>query len=174
MNSLRTPLARAAAAAVLAAALGAPAGCTSGAAPATTPAPTTAPTTAPAPAGDGAVGPDEQAVAAALTTYQRAVAGGDFVLACSQMTAEGTGRLVAAVQRIAPAPTCVEAMAAVLGQAGAAEAAVEAANSITVTDVEIDGLSATVRWTSTRQGVPREDALTLQQVDLQWRLAGPA
>jgi hypothetical protein len=171
MNSLRTPLGRAAAAAVLAAAL---AGCTSGAAPTTTPAPTTAPTTSAAPAGDGAVGPAEQTVAAALTTYQRAVAGGDFVLACSQMTAEAAGQLVAAVQRIAPAPSCVEAMTAVLGQTGAAEAAVEAANTITVTDVEIDDLSATVRWTSTRQGVLREDALGLQQVDQQWRLAGPA
>jgi hypothetical protein len=91
------------------------------------------------------------------------------------MTTDAAVRLVGAVQAAGnPVPGCVEAMAAVLGQPGAAEAAIEAANSITVTDVTIEGLTATIRWSSTRQGVPRTDDLVLQQIDLQWRLAGPA
>ena len=73
-----------------------------------------------------------------------------------------------------PVPGCAEALRVVVTQPGAADAAIEAASSITVTDVTIEGLSATVRWSSTRQGVARTDGLTLQQIDGQWRLAGPA
>jgi hypothetical protein len=133
-----------------------------------------APTTA---AGDGAVGPAEQAVADALQGYQDAVASGNFALACAQMTVESATALVGAVQGAgALAPTCPEALALVVGQPGAVQAAIEAANSIVVDDVTIsaNGLSATIRWTSTRQRVPRSDALSMQSVDGQWRLAGPA
>jgi hypothetical protein len=131
-----------------------------------------APTTA---AGDGAVGPAEQAVADVLQSYQDAVAAGDFALACTQMTVESATALVGAVQGAgALAPTCPEALAAVVGQPGATQAAIEAANSIVIDDVSVAGLSATIRWTSTRQGVPRSDALSMQSVDGQWRLAGPA
>ncbi|MCX6467338.1 MAG: hypothetical protein NTW05_27700 [Pseudonocardiales bacterium] len=171
---------RAGAAVAVAAVLagGALAGCTTQGPTPTTPtagATSAAPTTAAVPTGEGAVGEQEQAVAAALVAYQTAVAGGDYVLACSQMTTDAAVRLVGAVQAAGnPVPGCVEAMAAVLGQPGAAEAAIEAANSITVTDVTIEGLTATIRWSSTRQGVPRTDDLVLQQIDLQWRLAGPA
>ena len=130
------------------------------------------PTTA---AGDGPVGAEEEAVAGALRAYHGAVAAGDFVLACTQMTVESATALVGAVQGAgAPAPSCPEALAAVIAQPGAAQAAIEAANSIVVDDVTVEGLSATIRWTSTRQGVPRTDALSMQSVDGQWRLAGPA
>ncbi len=179
-STARTTITRVAAAVLVAGAL---AGCTVLGSTTGTPAaaPTTAgPTTTPAP--EGPVGNTEVAVAAALSAYQRAVAVGDYVLACSQMTAESAARLVTAVRAgsglgagaEAVVPGCVEAMGAVLAQPGAAEAAIEAANTVTVTDVTVQGLTATVRWTSTRQGVPRTDALTLQQVDLQWRLAGTA
>jgi hypothetical protein len=138
------------------------------------PATTVATTAAPA-AGDGPVGAEEEAVADALRTYHGAVAAGDFALACTQMTVESATALVGAVQGAgAPAPSCPEALAAVIAQPGAAQAAIEAADSVVVDDVTVEGLSATIRWTSTRQGVPRTDALSMQSVDGQWRLAGPA
>lgn len=131
-------------------------------------------TTAPA----GAVGAEELAVATALQTYQSAVASGNYTLACSLMTVESSARLVSSVQAGAGVgavvPGCVQALEAVLTQPEAVAAAVEAASSITVTDVTIEGMSATVRWTSTRQGVPRTDTLSLQKVNLQWLVAGPA
>lgn len=182
MSSIRSTATRATVLAGIAVALGAGAlsGCTAtGGAPTATTSSTTAPssTAAAAPAGEGAVGPDEQAVAAVLRTYQQAIAGGDYLLACQLMTPESAGQFTGAVQAAAapaPVPDCVEAFRTVLAQPGAVDAAAEAASTVTVTDVEIEGLSATVRWSSKRQGVARTDGLTLQQIDGQWRVAGPA
>jgi hypothetical protein len=182
MRGFRSTATRATALAAVAAALGAGAlaGCTAPGTAATATASSTSvasPTTTAVPAGEGAVGPDEQAVAAVLRTYQQAIAGSDYVLACQLMTLESAVQLTVAVQAAAaPAPVadCPQALAAVVGQPGAIDAAVEAANTVTVTDVTIEGLSATVRWSSTRQGVPRTDGVALQQVDGQWRVAGPA
>lgn len=174
MKTIRT----AAVAAVLAAALAA---CTAGgtgapASPASA-APTAgtatgAPTTTPGP---GAVGPEEAAVEAALRAYQQAVATQDWPIACSLTAPETSVQLVAAVQAGGgQVATCEEALAAVFGQPGAAETAVEAAGSTVVQDVTVAGLNATIHWTSDRQGQGRTDGATLQLIDGQWRLAGTA
>ncbi|QJY48626.1 hypothetical protein [Pseudonocardia broussonetiae] len=172
MKTIRT----AAAAAVLVAALAA---CTAGGtgAPAspTSAAPTAAtgaPTTTPAP---GAVGPEEAAVAAALGAYQTALATQDWPTACSLTAPETSVQLVAAVQGGGgQVVTCEEALAAVFGQPGAADTAIEAVTSTRVQDVTITGLNATIRWTSERQGQERTDGAALQFIDGQWRLAGTA
>lgn len=172
MKTIRT----AAAAAVLVAALaactaggtGAPASPTSAAPTAATGAPTTTP-------GPGAVGPEEAAVEAALRAYQQAVATQDWPIACSLTAPETSVQLVAGVQAGGgQVATCEEALAAVFGQPGAAETAVEAAGSTVVQDVTVSGLNATIRWTSERQGRSRADGATLQLIDGQWRLAGTA
>ncbi|GAA3234034.1 hypothetical protein GCM10017691_30190 [Pseudonocardia petroleophila] len=125
--------------------------------------------------GPGAVGPEEAAVEAALRAYQQAIATQDWPIACSLNAPETSAQLVAAVQAGGgQAGTCEEALAAVFGQPGAAETAVEAASSTVVDDVVVQGLNATIRWTSTRQGQSRTDGATMQLIDGQWRLAGTA
>ncbi len=140
-------------------------------------APTTvpgAPSTVPAPV-EAALGPEEQRVAGALRSYLAAVAAGDFAGACGQLTVESAQALVTAVQRAGGAvPGCPEALGAVLVQPGAAQTAIDAASTTTVQEVTIDGFTATVRWSSTQRGAPRTDAVALQSVAGQWRLAGPA
>jgi hypothetical protein len=141
-------------------------------APATTPPGTPAPTTA---AAETLLGPEEQRVAEALRTYLNAVATGDFAGACGQLTVESAGALATAVQTAGgAAPGCPEALSAVLLQSGAAQTAIDAASTTAVEEVTVDGLTATVRWRSVQRGVPRTDAVTMQSVDGQWRLAGPA
>jgi hypothetical protein len=126
-------------------------------------------------AAPGAVGPEEAAVEAALRAYQQAIATGDWPIACSLNAPETSVALVAAVQASGgQVGTCEEALAAVFGQPGAAETAVEAAGSTVVEDVVVEGLNATISWTSMRQGQPRTDAVTMQLIDGQWRLAGTA
>jgi hypothetical protein len=133
-----------------------------------------APSTVPAPV-EAALGPEEQRVAGALRTYLTAVAAGDFAGACGQLTVESAQALVTAVQRAGGAvPGCPEALGAVLVQPGAAQTAIDAASTTTVQEVTIDGFTATVRWSSTQRGAPRTDAVALQSVAGQWRLAGPA
>lgn len=128
-------------------------------------------TTAP----QGAVGTEEAAVEAALRAYQQAIATGDWPIACSLNAPETSVALVAAVQAAGgQVGTCEEALAAVFGQPGAAETAVEAAGTTVVEDVTVEGLNATISWTSMRQGQPRDDAATMQLIDGQWRLAGTA
>jgi hypothetical protein len=128
-------------------------------------------TTAP----QGAVGTEEAAVEAALRAYQQAIATGDWPIACSLNAPEASVALVVAVQAGGgQVGTCEEALAAVFGQPGAAETAVEAAGSTVVEDVTVEGLNATVSWTSVRQGQTRSDAATMQLIDGQWRLAGTA
>lgn len=175
-SSLRRAGALLAGAAVL---VGALAGCTAGTG--TTPAPSTgaAPTTTPAPAGPENA--DETTVARVVEDFQNAMASGDFAGACGAFTDEAAAQLVATVNAATPpvdpaAPPldCPTALGRVLGQTGAPEAATEAAASLRVTDVTIDGLTATVRWTSTREQVVRQDAVRLQSVAGFWRVAGPA
>lgn len=126
-------------------------------------------------AAPGAVGPEEAAVEAALRAYQQAIATQDWPIACALNAPETSAQLVAAVQAGGgQVGTCEEALAAVFGQPGAAEAAVEAAGSTSVEDVTVSGLNATIRWTSTRQGRTRADGATMQLIDGQWRLAGTA
>ncbi|GAA2538264.1 hypothetical protein [Pseudonocardia hydrocarbonoxydans] len=175
MKTIRSAVAAAALAALLAGcsaggpdapAQPSPAAPTSGAAAPGTPSATAAP---------GAVGPEEAAVEAALRAYQQAIATQDWPIACALNAPETSAQLVAAVQAGgAQVGTCEEALAAVFGQPGAAEAAVEAAGSTSVEDVTVSGLNATIRWTSTRQGRARSDGATLQLIDGQWRLAGTA
>ncbi|MDN5930664.1 MAG: hypothetical protein L0I24_06325 [Pseudonocardia sp.] len=167
------------AAAVLACALAA---CSAGGAPAS---PSAGPTAGAATAGgaaaptttmpQGAVGTEEAAVEAALRAYQQAIATGDWPIACTLNAPETSAALVAAVQAGGgQVGTCEEALAAVFGQPGAAETAVEAAGTTVVEDVTVEGLNATISWTSMRQGQPRSDAATMQLIDGQWRLAGTA
>ncbi|MBC8092886.1 MAG: hypothetical protein H7Y15_13295, partial [Pseudonocardia sp.] len=125
--------------------------------------------------GEGAVGPEEAAVEAALRDYQGALAVGDFVRACGLNSPESSVQLVQAVQAGGgQVGTCEEALTAVLTQPGAADAAAEAAASTTVDDVVVEGLNATISWTSMRQGRPRSDSVRLQSIDGVWRLAGTA
>lgn len=180
--SFRTLLAAAAIAGVLA-------GCSAGGTEPGTDTPSTGPATTgaatasgsgtpsapPTGTGEGAVGPDEQAVEVVLRAYQGAIASGDFGTACSLNTAESSGQLVAAVQAGGgQVGTCEEALFAVFSQPGAAGTAAEAATTTAVDGVAIEGLNATITWTSTRQGQPRTDSVALQSVDGQWRLAGTA
>lgn len=147
---------------------------TSVAAPAPTPTSAGASPTSTA-AGEGAVGPTEQAVADALRAYQATVAANDFPGACGQMTVEAAKALMDAVQATgAVAPGCPEALGLVIAQPGAQEAAIEAANSIVVDDVVVAGFTATITWTTRRQGVERTDSARVQSVDGRWLLAGPA
>jgi hypothetical protein len=178
MKSIRTALAVVAFAGVLA-------GCTVGGT--GTAAPTTAPTTSAAPSGSaapsvpptgtggGAAGPEEQAVEATLRTYQGAIAGGDYAGACSLTSVEASAQLVAAVQAGGgQVADCPQALAAVFSQIGAPGAAAEAASTTMVSDVTVEGLNATITWTSTRQGEPRTDSATLQSVGGRWLIAGGA
>lgn len=132
--------------------------------------PTAAATTTP---GEGPVGPEETAVAAALAAYQGALAAGDVAAACRLHTPETGVALIAAVAGAGtPVTTCEQALTAILGQPGAREAATEAAATTTVREVAVDGLNATVSWTSQRQGQERTDEATLQSIDGLWRVAG--
>lgn len=178
MKSIRTALAVAALAGVLA-------GCTAGgtgagsptAAPPTSAATTGSATTSAPPTGtgEGAVGPEEQAVELALRTYQGALAGGDYVGACSLMAVEAHTQLVSAVQAGGgQVADCPQALAAVFGQIGVPGAAAEAQSTTTVTDVTVEGLNATITWTSMRQGEPRTDSAALQSVSGRWVMAGAA
>ncbi len=131
---------------------------------------TTAPT---ATAGEGPVGPEEAAVAAALASYQRALAAGDLAGACRLQTPETGTALIMAVQATGnQVTTCEDALGAVLAQPGARETAMEAATTTTVQEVTVDGLNATITWTSQRQGQSRTDDVTLQSIDGLWRVAG--
>lgn len=121
----------------------------------------------------GATGAEEVKVEAALRAYQTALSTGDFVSACRLNAPEASAQLVAAVRAAgAQVGTCEEALTAVFGQPGARETAAEAAASTTVQDVVVDGLNATITWTSQRQGQTRSDEATLQSIGGQWRLAG--
>lgn len=147
---------------------------TAGAATATGAVPPTSTTTAIG-SGKGAVGSEEALVEAALRDYQNALATGDFVRACLLNSPESSVALITAVQAGGgQVGTCEEALAAVFTQPGAAAAAAEAAASTTVDDIVIDGLNATVSWTSMRQGQARTDGARLQVIDGAWRLAGAA
>jgi len=130
------------------------------------------PSTTPA---QGAAGPEEAAVAAALRSYQESIANADWPLACTLNTTEASAQLVAAVKAGGgQVGTCEEALGAVFGQPGALETAMEALNSTVVDEVTVEGLNATIFWTSQRQGQPRSDGATMQLVDGAWRLAGTA
>jgi hypothetical protein len=178
MTTIRSALAVAALAGVLA-------GCTVGGT--GTGSPTTSPATrgtatatgsgtpsaVPTGSGDGAVGPDEVAVETTLREYQGALATGGYPIACSLYTAEARAQLVTAVQADgAPVQTCEDALITVFSQADVPATAAEAAATIAVLDVVVEGFSATITWTSNRQGVPRTDTATLQSVDGRWLLAG--
>lgn len=127
-----------------------------------------------APAG-GVAGPEEEVVVAALRSYQQALATGDFGTACALSTADAQARVLAEVQAGGgQAADCPQALAAVFAQPGAPELATESAASTVVRDVEIQGLNATVSWTSTVRGQARTDGAALQFVEGQWRLVSAA
>ncbi|MDN5749810.1 MAG: hypothetical protein L0H64_15030 [Pseudonocardia sp.] len=122
---------------------------------------------------EGAVGAEELAVEAALRAYQAALATGDVATACGLNAPETSVQLVAAVLAAGgQVGTCEEALGAVLAQPGARETATEAASTTTVQDVVVEGLDATITWTSQRQGQTRTDEAALQSIAGQWRLVG--
>lgn len=145
----------------------------SSAAPGATSGPTADPSASAPSSTESAASPAELDVEAALRAYQTALASGDVAAACGLNTPETSVQLVAAVQAAGgQVGTCEEALTAVLAQPGARETAAEAASTTEVRDVVVEGLSATITWSSQRQGQTRTDEAVLQSVGGQWRLAG--
>ena len=176
MKTIRTALAVAALAGVLA-------GCTVGgtgtSGPATSGAATATgagtPAAGPTGTGDGVVGPDDGGDEPAQRHNQDALPTPAYPTACMLYTPEANAQLIAAVQADgAQVLTCEDALVTVFSQAGVPATAAEAAATMVVDDVLVEGLSATITWTSSRQGEPRTDTVALQLVGGRWLLAGAA
>ena len=126
--------------------------------------------------GDAAPPPDpsaqsRDAVTATFTAYSQALLRRDFATACLTLTDDAKKALVADLnQRNIPAQTCDQSYAA-LYATEAADALDEQGRTIRVTDVKVDGTTASLTYTGTVKGRQLTQTLRAVQVAGGWQIA---
>lgn len=129
------------------------------------------------PGGSGeAAAPDpsaqaRDAVTATFTAYSQALLRRDFVTACLALTDDAKKALVADLnQRDIPAQTCDQSYAA-LYATDAADALDEQGKTIKVTDVTVDGTTASLTYTGTVKGRQLTQTVRAVEVAGGWQIA---
>jgi hypothetical protein len=104
-------------------------------------------------------------------SYYTALLARDFTSACSYTAPESTPALLSALatQGI-QARTCEDAFTAVFNEPGAADVSDTIARTAKITDIQVDGDEATVKWTSTVDGQDQPATYGMHYVDSQWKL----
>ncbi|TCK21606.1 nuclear transport factor 2 family protein [Pseudonocardia endophytica] len=126
--------------------------------------------------GDAPPAPDasaqaRDAVTATFTAYSQALLRRDFTTACLSLTDDAKKALVADLnQRNIPAQTCEQSYAA-LYATDAATALDEQGRTITVTDVKVDGASASLTYSGSVKGKQLTQTLRAVQVAGGWQIA---
>ncbi len=126
--------------------------------------------------GDAAPPPDptaqaRDAVTATFTGYSQALLRHDFATACAALTDDAKKALVSDLNtRNIPAQTCDQAYAA-LYATEAADALDEQGRTIRVTDVKVDGATASLTYTGTVKGRQLTQTVRAVQVTGGWQIA---
>ncbi|MDQ4117238.1 MAG: nuclear transport factor 2 family protein [Actinomycetota bacterium] len=111
------------------------------------------------------------AVTATFTAYSQALLRRDFTTACLTLTDDAKKALVADLnQRTIPAQTCDQSYAA-LYATEAAGALDEQGRTIRVTDVKVDGATASLTYTGTVKGRQLTQTVRAVQVAGGWQIA---
>lgn len=114
------------------------------------------------------------AVTATFTAYSQALLRRDFATACGALTDDAKKALVADLnQRDIPAQTCDQSYAA-LYATEAADALDEQGRTIRVTDVRVDGASASLTYTGSVKGRQLTQTVRAVQVSGGWQIAPAA
>jgi ketosteroid isomerase-like protein len=126
--------------------------------------------------GDAPPAPDasaqaRDAVTATFTAYSQALLRRDFTTACLSLTDDAKKALVADLnQRNIPAQTCDQSYAA-LYATEAATALDEQGRTIKVTDVKVDGATASLTYTGSVKGRQLTQTVRAVQVAGGWQIA---
>ena len=125
-----------------------------------------------APAGPDPATQARDAARTTFTGYAQALLTRDFPGACSRLTDDAAKALVADLNtKNIPAQTCDQAYAA-LYATDAAKTLDESNRTVQVTDVTVDGATATLTYTGSLKGKPLPpQTVRLQQVAGSWRIA---
>jgi hypothetical protein len=122
--------------------------------------------------GLGACGGDPTAeVNQAFKGYYTALLARDFPTACNYTAPESTDKLLAALATEGiKASTCEDAFTAVFDEPGAADISDNIARTAKVDDVQVDGDTATIKWTATVDGTEQSATYGMRRIDGQWKL----
>ena len=130
-------------------------------------------TDSPAPAAPGASSPEAEAVRATFTGYTGALLSRDFTGACAALTDQAAKALVDGINtKGIPARTCDQAYAALYTVPEAAQKLDESNRTVQITDVTVNGASATLTYTGTVAGRPvPPQTIRAEQGPAGWRIA---
>lgn len=119
----------------------------------------------------GGCGDSRADVETAFRGYYTALLARDYPAACALTAPESTGKLLAslATQGVT-AGTCEEALGAIFAEPGAADTADGIARSVQIKDVVVSGDRATVSWSASLEGAPRDATNGMRRIDGSWRL----
>jgi len=116
-------------------------------------------------------GSAESEIEAVFKGYHEAELARDFPAVCEHIAPEAADKLLSAVATYGiNARNCEEALAAIYAEPGAADTADAVSRSARIDDISVGGDEATITFTATLNGEPRQATIPLRRIDGDWKL----